>query len=181
MTIQSLVKEHQVIIIIIIIIIITISLHPYYNKFVGSLSGSRGLGGFSITVCVSEHLTVFSFIRICGHCGNRNSIKCRQLKWAARGGHCFLKYPKLVEKTLFFLLVWNLVRPILKYTMTLYSFKISIHIPYTVLQPFPNVLTWRICLTIKSFFSWWSFAVQFSWTSCVIQRWYCKTLDTSHS
>ena len=58
MTIQSLLKEHQVIIIIIIIIIITISLHPYYNKFVGSLSGSRGLGGFSITVCVSEHLTV---------------------------------------------------------------------------------------------------------------------------
>ena len=47
MTIQSLVKEHQVIIIIItiIIIIITISLHPYYNMFVGSLSGSRGLGG----------------------------------------------------------------------------------------------------------------------------------------
>ena len=33
---------------------------------------------------------------------------------------------------------------------------ISIHILHTVLLTFPRVLTRRICLTIKSFFSWWS-------------------------
>ena len=36
-------------------------------------------------------------------------------------------------------------------------------------------------LTIKSFFSWWSFPL-FSWPSCVIQGRYCKEkLDASHS
>ena len=34
---------------------------------------------------------------------------------------------------------------------------ISVHILHTVLCTFPKVLTRRICLTIKSFFSWWSF------------------------
>ena len=33
---------------------------------------------------------------------------------------------------------------------------ISVHILHTVLYTFPKVLTWRICLTIKSFSSWWS-------------------------
>ena len=31
---------------------------------------------------------------------------------------------------------------------------ISMHILHTVLYTFPNLLTGRICLTIKSFFSW---------------------------
>ena len=31
------------------------------------------------------------------------------------------------------------------------------HILHTVLYRFPRLLTRRICLTIKSFFSWWSF------------------------
>ena len=39
---------------------------------------------------------------------------------------------------------------------------ISIHNLYTVFCTFGNVLTRRICLTIKSFFSWWSFPL-FSW------------------
>ena len=34
---------------------------------------------------------------------------------------------------------------------------ISLHILHTVLYTFPKVLTRRICLTIKSFFSWRSF------------------------
>ena len=39
---------------------------------------------------------------------------------------------------------------------------ISMHILHTVLYTFPKVLTRRICLTIKSFISWWSFPL-FSW------------------
>ena len=31
---------------------------------------------------------------------------------------------------------------------------ISMHILHTVLYTFPMVLTWRMCLTIKIFFSW---------------------------
>ena len=34
---------------------------------------------------------------------------------------------------------------------------ISMHILHTILFTFPKVLTGRICLTIKSFFSWLSF------------------------
>ena len=43
---------------------------------------------------------------------------------------------------------------------------ISIHFLHTVLYTFPMVLTKRICLTIKSFFSWWSFPL-FSWPQCL--------------
>ena len=58
---------------------------------------------------------------------------------------------------------------------------ISIQILHTVLCTFTKVLTGRICLTIKSFFSCWSFPL-FSWHWCVIQWWYCKEkLDASHS
>ena len=39
---------------------------------------------------------------------------------------------------------------------------ISMYILHTVLYIFPNVLTRRICLAIKSFFSWWSFCL-FLW------------------
>ena len=46
------------------------------------------------------------------------------------------------------------------------------HILPTVLYSFPKVLTRRICLTIKSFLSWWSFP-SISWPQCVIQWWYC--------
>ena len=57
---------------------------------------------------------------------------------------------------------------------------VSIHILYTVLQTFPLVLTRRICLTINSFFSWWSFPV-FLCPSCAIRGWYCKEkLDAGH-
>ena len=43
---------------------------------------------------------------------------------------------------------------------------ISIHILHTVLYAFSKVLTRRICLIIKSFYSWWSFP----WL--LIQGWY---------
>ena len=55
------------------------------------------------------------------------------------------------------------------------------HILLTVLCTFPKMLTRRICLTIKSFFTWWSFPL-FSWPYCLIQGWYCEeNLDFSHS
>ena len=58
--------------------------------------------------------------------------------------------------------------------------KISMHILHTVLYTRPKVLTKRICLTINSFFNWWSF-LPFSWPQHLIQWWYCKEkLDTSH-
>ena len=58
---------------------------------------------------------------------------------------------------------------------------ISIHILHTVLCTFTKVLTRRICLTIKSFFSWWLFP-SFSWHQCVIEWGYCKEkLDARHS
>ena len=41
----------------------------------------------------------------------------------------------------------------------LLQLKISMHILHTVLYTFTKVLTGRICLIIKSFFSWWSFPV----------------------
>ena len=50
---------------------------------------------------------------------------------------------------------------------------ISIHILHTVLCTLTMVLTKRISLTIKSFFSWGSFPL-FSWYWCMIQWWYCK-------
>ena len=58
---------------------------------------------------------------------------------------------------------------------------ITIHILHTVLCTLTKVLTGRICLTIKSFFSWWSFPL-LSGHSCVFQWWYCvEKLDASHS
>ena len=57
--------------------------------------------------------------------------------------------------------------------------EISIHILHTVLSAFWEVLTRRICLTVKSFFCRWPFSL-FSWPQCEIQRWYCKEkLDAS--
>ena len=51
----------------------------------------------------------------------------------------------------------------------------------TVLYIFPKVLTRRICLTIKSFFSWWLVPL-FLWPWCVIQGWYREEkLDAYHS
>ena len=59
--------------------------------------------------------------------------------------------------------------------------KISMHILHTLLCTFPKVLTRRICVMIKSFFSWWSFP-SFSCSQCVIQGWYCEEkLDAGHS
>ena len=58
---------------------------------------------------------------------------------------------------------------------------ISMHILHTVLYTFSVMPTWRICQTIKSFFSRWS-ATLFSWPSCLIQGWHGKEkLDASHS
>ena len=57
--------------------------------------------------------------------------------------------------------------------------EISIHILHTVLSAFWEVLTRRICFTVKSFFCRWPFSL-FSWPQCEIQRWYCKEkLDQS--
>ena len=47
---------------------------------------------------------------------------------------------------------------------------ISIDSLHTVLYTFPKELTRRLSLTIKSFFSWWSFPV-FSWPKFSIQQW----------
>ena len=58
---------------------------------------------------------------------------------------------------------------------------ISIHILHTVLYRVPEVLTRRICWTIKSLFSWWSFLL-FLWPLRVIQGgYYREMLDASHS
>ena len=57
---------------------------------------------------------------------------------------------------------------------------ISWHVLHTVFITFPKVLTRRTCLTIKSFYCWWSFPF-FSWPLCVIWGWYCKEkFDASH-
>ena len=58
---------------------------------------------------------------------------------------------------------------------------ISMHILHTVLYKFPKVLTRRICIKIKSFLSWWLFAL-FLWPGCSIQGWFVKEkLDSNHS
>ena len=55
--------------------------------------------------------------------------------------------------------------------ITLYT--LSLHILLTVLYTFLQVLSRRICFTINSFLSWWSFHL-FSWHWWVIQGWHCK-------
>ena len=70
---------------------------------------------------------------------------------------------------------------ILQWLLTLYT-STSVCI-FSVLfsTPFPNMLTRRICLTIKSSSSWWLFPL-FLWPKCVMERWYCKEkLDAGHS
>ena len=58
---------------------------------------------------------------------------------------------------------------------------ISMLFLYTVLLSFPNVQIRRICLTVKSVFSWGSFRLC-SWPWCLIQGWYGKgKLDVCHS
>ena len=57
------------------------------------------------------------------------------------------------------------------FALTLYT---SMYILHDVLYTFPKVLIRRICLTIKSFFSWWSFPFFLVTPSCLIQGWYCN-------
>ena len=58
---------------------------------------------------------------------------------------------------------------------------IRVHVLPTVPYKFCKALTRRICLTIKSFFIWWSFP-SLLWSECLIQGWYCKEkLDASLS
>ena len=64
-----------------------------------------------------------------------------------------------------FVMVWIFPK-FLKFNNTFHN--ISMQILHTVLKTFPMVQTRRICVTITSFCSW------FSWPWCVIQRWYCK-------
>ena len=49
------------------------------------------------------------------------------------------------------------------------------YILQTVLKTFLKVLTRRICLTIKSFFSWWSFHY-----SCDLDVWFRGNIVTKH-
>ena len=73
-------------------------------------------------------------------------------------------------------LVWSFIlfsSLVLWYLFNLLQPKFITHFLRTVLYTFPKVLKRRICLTIKSFFSWWSFLL-FSWPWCVILGWYCK-------
>ena len=56
-----------------------------------------------------------------------------------------------------------ILRSILKWwQLTFLHSNIRIYFLDTVPSTSPNMLTWKICLAIKSFFSWWSFAL-FSW------------------
>ena len=64
----------------------------------------------------------------------------------------------------------NFQNPSKKYPLISLHPDISMHILYTVLYTFLSILTRRICLKIKSFFSWWSFPL-FSWPQCAIQGW----------
>ena len=74
----------------------------------------------------------------------------------------------------FFSFVWLSLINILKFSSNqLLHPNIGMQILHAVLSRFPKVLTRRICLTIKSFFSWWSFPL-FSWLNCLIQGWYCR-------
>ena len=58
---------------------------------------------------------------------------------------------------------------------------ISMHILHTVLYTSKMLLTRRICLIIKNFFSWRSFSL-FFWPWCVIRGLHCKeNLDARHS
>ena len=57
------------------------------------------------------------------------------------------------------------------FALTLYT---SMYILHDVLYTFPKVLIRRICLTIKSFFSWWSFPFFLVTPSCLIRGWYCN-------
>ena len=57
---------------------------------------------------------------------------------------------------------------------------ISMHTLHTVLFILPEVLTRRVWLTVKSFPSWWSFAL-FSWPQYLIHGWNCKEKIRSQS
>ena len=50
---------------------------------------------------------------------------------------------------------------------------ISMYILHIILFTFLKLQTRRICLTINSFFNWWSIP-QFSWPLCLIQGWHCN-------
>ena len=65
------------------------------------------------------------------------------------------------------------------YSLALYTL-ISVYTFSIMLPVFPKELSRRICFTIKSFLSYWSYPL-FSRPSCAIQGWYCKEkLDASH-
>ena len=76
---------------------------------------------------------------------------------------------------------WNTEPSSQHYIFKPFTPNIRMWILHTVFYTFFKVLTWRICLIIKSFFSWWSFSL-FSWPWCVILGWYCtEKLDAYHS
>ena len=82
----------------------------------------------------------------------------------------------------YFVIVCELLRHQKNYINPLHPH--SMYILHTVLSKLPEVLTRRICLTIKSFFSWLSFP-SCSWPWCLFQL--CKlrakltTVDAGHS
>ena len=61
---------------------------------------------------------------------------------------------------------WEKVHIIKNITLNPLHPNISMHILHAVLHTFPDVLTRRICLTLKSFFSWWSFPLTFDVFTC---------------
>ena len=66
------------------------------------------------------------------------------------------------------------------FPVTLGHPNISMWVLQTVPYTSPNLLTRRICLTIKSLLNLLSFSL-FSWPSCLIQRRYCcEKLDAHH-
>ena len=82
------------------------------------------------------------------------SQKIEQIEWH---GHEKLAYSCLNEAHLW---KFNPLHP-----------NIRMHILHTVLHRFPQALMRRICSTIKSFLSWWSFPL-FSWPQCLFKGWY---------
>ena len=67
----------------------------------------------------------------------------------------------------------------LEYVFNLLHPHISKNILHAVLYTFPKVLTCRMCLTIKSFFSCKSFPL-FLWPSRLIQGWFQKGKSDAH-
>ena len=88
--------------------------------------------------------------RINKHGGANNKRKC----WPFQVNKAWLISEWLIGLVYSILIV---IDSPFSFSSTCFTPNICMHILHTVLYTFHKVLTRRICLTIKSFFSWWSF------------------------